>query len=340
MPSHLSSMFVLLSLLHGLGTYCTALSLVGGAVSFVHIVKASEPVFSAFFSFTITGKGFPLPVYVSLAPIICGVCFASLQDLSFSVSSFLAALLSNTFYQLRVVLFKRFVLSPDSDSDTDTDTADTCHRPSRSDAFQLTTTADGYRIIPSRSRSRGTHGDKAPTATAAVTAGSLFPSTAFRIMTVLAFLLLVPLALVLEGGAFPLALRVLRNSASSRGDPATREHSQTSSAEGEGEEGVVMTVGDVLVDILLAGFSFFVYNEASFVFLHLIHPVSHAVTNALKRVVIIAASVLVFHTPLSTQVIAGSSLAIAGTLLYSLLLHHYNKKRVIAATSAMALPSH
>jgi solute carrier family 35, member E1 len=79
--------------------------------------------------------------------------------------------------------------------------------------------------------------------------------------------------------------------------------------------------------------------QASFLFLELIHPVTHAVTNALKRVVIIVASVVVFRTPLSAQVVAGSAVAISGTVLYSLMQyrHHHpegtavNKQRLAAS---------
>jgi len=46
--------------------------------------------------------------------------------------------------------------------------------------------------------------------------------------------------------------------------------------------------------------------------------VTHAVGNTIKRVVIIVASVIAFKTPISTLGVIGSSIAIAGTLLYSL----------------------
>ena len=45
---------------------------------------------------------------------------------------------------------------------------------------------------------------------------------------------------------------------------------------------------------------------------------THAVGNTVKRVVIIVASVIAFKTPVSTEGVIGSSVAIAGTLLYSL----------------------
>mmetsp|Transcript_53198 Transcript_53198/g.159248 ORF Transcript_53198/g.159248 Transcript_53198/m.159248 type:complete len:83 (+) Transcript_53198:1320-1568(+) len=52
-----------------------------------------------------------------------------------------------------------------------------------------------------------------------------------------------------------------------------------------------------------------------------VNPVTHAVGNTIKRVVIIVASVIAFKTPMSTGSIIGSSIAIAGTLLYSLAMN-------------------
>merc|ERR1711966_247712 len=52
-----------------------------------------------------------------------------------------------------------------------------------------------------------------------------------------------------------------------------------------------------------------------------VNPVTHAVGNSIKRVVIIVASVVAFKTPMSTGSIIGSSIAIAGTLLYSLAMN-------------------
>lgn len=45
-------------------------------------------------------------------------------------------------------------------------------------------------------------------------------------------------------------------------------------------------------------------------------PVTHSVGNSLKRVVIIAASVIVFRNPVSATNIAGTALAIAGVVWY------------------------
>eukprot|EP00908_Phaeocystis_cordata_P018604 Transcript_30070.p1 GENE.Transcript_30070~~Transcript_30070.p1 ORF type:complete len:260 (-),score=68.38 Transcript_30070:1011-1790(-) len=69
---------------------------------------------------------------------------------------------------------------------------------------------------------------------------------------------------------------------------------------------------------LLAGAFYYLYNEVAFLALGRVNPVTHAVGNTIKRVVIIIASVIAFKTPISTLGVIGSSIAIAGTLLYSL----------------------
>jgi solute carrier family 35 protein E1 len=58
-----------------------------------------------------------------------------------------------------------------------------------------------------------------------------------------------------------------------------------------------------------------------------VNPVTHAVGNTIKRVVIIVASVIAFKTPMSKGSIIGSSVAIAGTLLYSLAMNASKSKK-------------
>ena len=69
---------------------------------------------------------------------------------------------------------------------------------------------------------------------------------------------------------------------------------------------------------LLAGAFYYLYNEVAFLALGRVNPVTHAVGNTIKRVVIIIASVIAFNTPISTLGVIGSAIAITGTLLYSL----------------------
>ena len=49
-----------------------------------------------------------------------------------------------------------------------------------------------------------------------------------------------------------------------------------------------------------------------------VHPVTHAVANTIKRVVILLACVIFFQTPMTPLCTAGSAIAILGGYLYSL----------------------
>jgi solute carrier family 35 protein E1 len=85
------------------------------------------------------------------------------------------------------------------------------------------------------------------------------------------------------------------------------------------------TGNDVVKYSLFSGLSFYLYNEASFLALSRLSPVTHSVANTLKRVVIIVASCIVFKTPMSLLGGIGSGVAILGTLLYSLAKKQYSK---------------
>ena len=73
-----------------------------------------------------------------------------------------------------------------------------------------------------------------------------------------------------------------------------------------------------------------IHHPSSIISLHKhpqVNPVTHAVGNTIKRVVIIVASVVAFKTPMSTGSIIGSSVAIAGTLMYSLAMNASKTKK-------------
>lgn len=57
-----------------------------------------------------------------------------------------------------------------------------------------------------------------------------------------------------------------------------------------------------------------------------IHPVTHAVANTLKRVFLIAVSIIMFGHKLTPLGSVGSAVAIVGVLLYSLAKQKFPKK--------------
>lgn len=91
---------------HCLGQLASMLSLSAGPVSFTHIVKAMEPFFSAVVSGVYFNKWMKPQVYATLIPVVGGVGYACLKELSFSWLAFGAAMASNLLFALRAVCSK------------------------------------------------------------------------------------------------------------------------------------------------------------------------------------------------------------------------------------------
>ena len=115
-------------------------------------------------------------------------------------------------------------------------------------------------------------------------------ATLFRWLTLFAALEMVPLALVTEGTSVSGMLAAL-----------TSSQQQT-----------------LLLHTLISSVCFYMYNEVSFWILDIVHPVSHAVGNTIRRVILIVVSAAVLQAPLSGPTMLGSFVAILGTLLFSL----------------------
>mmetsp|Transcript_2167 Transcript_2167/g.4980 ORF Transcript_2167/g.4980 Transcript_2167/m.4980 type:complete len:407 (-) Transcript_2167:122-1342(-) len=91
---------------HCAGQLLSMMSLGAGPVSFTHIVKALEPFFSAAVSVVVFGKRMKPQVYASLIPVVGGVSYACLKELSFSWLAFWSAMGSNLAFALRAVVSK------------------------------------------------------------------------------------------------------------------------------------------------------------------------------------------------------------------------------------------
>jgi len=222
------------------------IALGAGAVSFAHIVKASEPVVTCGLNYLLLGEVLPLPVYLTLLPIIGGVAIASMKELSFTVLALASAMLSNVSSAARGVLSKK--------------------------------TMSGKKI-----------------------GENLDAQNLYAVLTAMSTVILIPFMLGLEGmGMFKSMGKLVE-----AGD---------------------FTNKGLATLLALGGASYYAYNEVAFLALGKVNPVTHAVGNTIKRVVIIVASVIAFKTPMSTGSIIGSSVAIAGTLLYSLAMNASKKK--------------
>lgn len=223
------------AVLHTLTHLGAVVSLGAGAVSFTHIVKAAEPAISAGLSAVFLKSFLPIPVYLSLLPVMGGVALASLTELSFSWLSFGAAMVSNVASAGRGIVGKISMGKPQGKN---------------MDAANL-----------------------------------------YAVMTVLASILTLPVALLIEGNAILPTLKAIANGGK---------------------------LNILALETVLSALFYYSYNEVAFLALDNVAPVTHALGNTIKRVVIIITSVLVFGNKLTSQGALGSAIAILGVLAYSI----------------------
>lgn len=232
-----------LALIHVVGNVLTNISLGLVAVSFTHTVKAAEPLFSVMFSGLFLGQVPPLPVLLTLLPIVGGVVLASLSEATFNWTGFLSAILSNITFQSRNVLSKKLMISK----------------------------------------------------------GAVDNVNLFQIITIMSFFLLLPISLVVESA--PLLPQQLAAA------------------------GWSSTAADTLWQrLLVAGLCFHSYQQLSYMILSRVAPVTHSIGNCVKRVVVIAASLVIFQNPVSLRNAAGTALALFGVFLYSQVKRRYKNK--------------
>lgn len=77
--------FFQVAVAHTIGHVAATVSMSKVAVSFTHIIKSGEPAFSVLVSRFFLGETFPLPVYLSLLPIIGGCALAAVTELNFNI---------------------------------------------------------------------------------------------------------------------------------------------------------------------------------------------------------------------------------------------------------------
>ena len=116
-------------------------------------------------------------------------------------------------------------------------------------------------------------------------------SNLYAVMTILSTIMLIPVTLLIEGRNIGPILSTLSKAG---------------------------TLPIFIKETLLSCLFYYAYNEVAFLTLDQVAPVTHALGNTIKRVVIILTSVLVFGTKMTNNGALGSVVAILGVLLYSL----------------------
>lgn len=227
--------------MHALGHIAANVSFAAVAISLSHTVKTLEPAFNCFLSWAITGQGTPLPVILTLVPIIGGVALASAAELSFNWLGFLSAMASNLTFGFRAVLGKKAISSIQN--------------------------LDGTAV--------------------------------YAYTTLISVFICLPLGLIVEG---PVLIEGVKSAIAKVG----AKHFYTS--------------------LLLVGLFYHLYNQFAFNTLERVNTVSHGVCNVVKRIVIIATSVLFFGNVLTRQTQIGTVIALFGTYLYVEASRRFKKK--------------
>ncbi|KAK0599639.1 hypothetical protein LWI29_007197 [Acer saccharum] len=92
---------------HTIGHVAASMSISKVAVSFTYVNKSGEPAFSVLVSRFLLGETFPVPVYLSLLPIIIGGCaLAAVTKLNFNMIGFMGAMISNLAFVFRNIFSK------------------------------------------------------------------------------------------------------------------------------------------------------------------------------------------------------------------------------------------
>lgn len=145
----------------------------------------------------------------------------------------------------------------------------------------------------------------------------LSPENYYAVLTILSFFMLVPATALIEGSKIFAVVKATSEYAMSTGGITLGLFQQPLSTHGQ-VQGLLYS--------LFSGILFYLYNEVSFKTLNKVHPVTHAVSNTVKRVVIILSSVIVFNDKLTPSGIFGACLAVAGVCGYSITQHLYQYK--------------
>lgn len=130
------------------------------------------------------------------------------------------------------------------------------------------------------------------------------PGNNFAVLSALAFLTVVPIALAIEGPKLK----------------STWDAAVAVTCTGKGKKEVCTGIDptDLVTRLLLSGLSFHVYNEIAMYTLDKVSPITHAVGNTIKRVILILYSVIRFGSAMNFQMATGSAVAIGGVFAYSI----------------------
>lgn len=131
------------------------------------------------------------------------------------------------------------------------------------------------------------------------------PANLFAVLSIMSTIILAPFALIVD-------------------HPAKLQKAWLAATTGAT---AVVTAPKLIAGLLISGLFFYLYQEVAFKALDSVHPITHAVANTVKRVVIIVTSIFVFQNPVTQANAAGSAIALLGVLLYSITKNYFPEKK-------------
>ncbi|CBJ30945.1 Triose phosphate/phosphate translocator, non-green plastid, chloroplast precursor, putative [Ectocarpus siliculosus] len=352
------AVLVPMGFLHAVSHLTVVLGLGAGAVSFLQTVKAAEACFTALLSYLFLGQTMPLPVYLTLLPVVAGVALTCCgQGLRFSWVGLLSALVSHLPNAMGNVLIVKNIGPAAAAAGRRRSSLKTEASPPRSSSASFlrptaaNTAADpsflSNPVARSASALANTRAGGEATTRRRRESGlaSLARGDTYRLLTVVGAALIIPAAAYMERDSWPRLWRaamdataaLVGRTTSADGSPPLLGEALLSAAGSGGDSaaaagGRVSAVAEAAVEAaargqwaeafrraVLAGVSFNLFYDLTFRLLGQLHPVTHAVGNTIKRIVVIAAGAFAFGGDLGgARGVLGSALAVIGVLGYSL----------------------
>eukprot|EP01095_Lingulamoeba_sp_RSL-Kostka_P017751 TRINITY_DN9430_c0_g2_i1.p1 TRINITY_DN9430_c0_g2~~TRINITY_DN9430_c0_g2_i1.p1 ORF type:complete len:394 (+),score=58.23 TRINITY_DN9430_c0_g2_i1:118-1299(+) len=299
LKNSMKTIIIIVSIVNGFGHLMTNFSMESAEVSFTHTIKAAEPLFSyilVVYIFKIKKPTFLM--FLSLLPIVFGIVLATTTELHYSHFGLITAMLSNLAFSVRNIFSKKLTTNNNLQSTILTQNKDLKRSSSSTTASfnEFFLNFDSYKL--------------------------------FICLSIVGVLMIFPLY-ILQNALFVLGRFHLFD----HDDTVNEIHhldNLNQFVDGDTPQAIDISNGFFLLTetnllLIKASCCHFIYNLVSFLILSNVSPVSHAVTNGMRRIFIIFIAVIVFKNPISYINLFGTVVACIGVLCYSISVRLNNR---------------